>query len=170
MKRLLLTAIVFSFLHVLLTAQTVIGKMVDQNGNGLSGLQLQLYISPKVYTTYSTVDGSFTFVNITDVKTEQLPTGYSVSDNYPNPFNPRTRIGFTLPSRGSVKVNIFNQLGQLVRSEEEKNYSAGSNYIDLELNGLANGFYIALITIDGKYSITRKLMLLYGSLNCRILN
>lgn len=148
----------------LLSSQTVTGKLVDQNGNGLSGLQLKLYISPKTYDATSSNDGSFTFNNITDVKNDdELPTGYSVSNNYPNPFNPKTRIGVTLPNGGNVKVNIYNLLGQRVSDEIERYFSAGTNFIDVELNGLPNGFYLARITLDEKYSVTKKLILLYGS-------
>src|SRR5664280_2275287 len=158
----------FSFLLVLLLpislyAQTVTGKLVDQNGNGLSGVQLQLYSTPKIYTATSSADGSFTFTNVTEVKDQQLPIGYSVSANYPNPFNPRTRIEITLPNNGNVKVELYNQIGQKVRSDIEKYFTAGNNYIDLELKGLSNGFYIARINVDGRYNVIRKLMLLYGS-------
>lgn len=146
-----------------LFSQTITGKLVNQNSTGLSGLILRLYSESKVYKSTSAVDGYFAFNDISSVKPDQLPAGYSVSENYPNPFNPRTRICFTLPSKAIVKVSIFNQLGQLIKEESERNYSAGANYIDVELNGLANGFYIARITIDGKLNITRKLMLLYGS-------
>ena len=148
----------------LLPSQTITGKLVDQNGNGLSGLQLKLYISPKTYDATSGTDGSFTFNNITDVKNDDgLPTGYSVSNNYPNPFNPKTRIGVTLPNGGNVKVNIYNLLGQRVSDEIERYFSAGTNFIDVELNGLPNGFYLARVTLDEKYTVTKKLMLLYGS-------
>src|SRR5664279_2056044 len=150
-------------LPIFLYAQTVTGKLVDQNGNGLSGVQLQLYSTPKNYTATSSADGSFTFTNVTEVKDQQLPTGYSVSANYPNPFNPRTRIEITLPNNGIVKVELYNQIGQKVRADIEKYFTAGNNSIDLELNGLANGFYIARINVDGKYNVVRKLMLMYGS-------
>lgn len=150
-------------LPIFLNAQTVTGKLVDQNGNGLSGCSLQLFITPKIYTATSSSDGSFTFTNITEVKDQQLPTGYSVSANYPNPFNPRTRIEFTLPNNGNVKVELYNQIGQKVRADIERNFAAGNSYIDLELNGLANGFYIAQVTVDGRYKVVRKLMLIYGS-------
>lgn len=157
------TVIIILVFCLNLNAQSITGKLVDQNGNGLSGLQLQLYINPKVYTTTSSSTGSFTFSNITDVKDEQLPTGYSVSDNYPNPFNPKTRIGITLPNSGSVRVDVYNLLGQRVIDDIERYFSAGDSYVDLELNGLPNGFYIAQITLDEKYVVTKKLMLLYGS-------
>lgn len=163
MKNILLSVTIFLFLQCILTAQTITGKLVDQNGNGLSGLQLQLYINSKVYTTISTADGWFSFTNITAIKKEVLPAGYSVSDNYPNPFNPKTRISFTLPNTGSAGVEVFNQLGQLVKTETARLYSAGSHYIDLEMNGLPNGFYIAQIILDNKYKVTKKLILLYGS-------
>jgi hypothetical protein len=164
MKYSLRFSIILIFLFpVFLSAQTVTGKLVDQNGDGLAGVQLQLYSTPNIDTATSSTDGSFAFNNVTEVKDQQLPTGYSVSANYPNPFNPRTRIVITLPNNGNVKVELYNQIGQKVRSDIEKYFTAGNNHIDLELNGLANGFYIARITVDGKYNVVRKLMLLYGS-------
>jgi uncharacterized protein (TIGR02145 family) len=148
---------------IILSAQTVTGKLVDQNGIGLGGVQLQLYRTQNIDTAISSADGSFTFTNVTEVKDQQLPTGYSVSANYPNPFNPRTRLEITLPNNGTVKVELYNQIGQKVRADIEKYFTAGNNSIDLELNGLANGFYIARINVDGKYDVVRKLMLIYGS-------
>src|SRR5664280_354510 len=150
-------------LPIFLYAQTVTGKLVDQNGDGLAGVQLQLYSTPEIYSATSSTDGSFTLTNVTEVKDQQLPTGYSVSANYPNPFNPRTRIEITLTNNVNVKVELYNQIGQKVRADIEKYFTAGNNSIDLELNGLANGFYIARINVDGKYNVVRKLMLMYGS-------
>jgi len=116
-----------------------------------------------VYADTSGSDGTFTFNNITGVEEEQLPPGYSVSDNFPNPFNPRTRIGIKLPTRENVKVEIFNLLGQRVVDAIKQSVDVGTNYIDVELNGLPNGLYISRITIGDKYSVVKKLMLIYGS-------
>lgn len=163
MGRILPVISLFLLLCNILPAQTVTGRVIDQLGNGLAGLQLQLYTPQKVYTSYSASDGAFTFDNVTFVENEILPTGYSVSQNYPNPFNPKTRIVFNFPERSSVKVNIYNSIGQSVKSFEERTYSAGVNNMDIELNGLSNGVYIAQIVINNKYSVNKKLMLLYGS-------
>ena len=159
---------VFSILllqTVWMSAQTITGKLVDQTGNGLSGLHLQLYINPNVYNTNSNADGSFTFTDITSVKgsDEALPIGYAVSNNFPNPFNPTTRIGVTLPQSGNVRIAVYNVLGQKVLEDIERHVNAGSSFIDLELNGLSNGFYIARIALNEKYTVTKKLMLIYGS-------
>jgi hypothetical protein len=158
----------FSFILVLLlpiflSAQTVTGKLVDQNGNGLAGLQLNLYINPNVYDAISNSNGFFTFDNVTEVKGNALPTGYGVSENYPNPFNPRTRLLITLPSNSRVNVKVLNILGQKVVKEIEGYYGAGTSSIDLELNGLPNGIYFARVYLDNKYTVVKKLMLMYGS-------
>jgi uncharacterized protein (TIGR02145 family) len=148
---------------IFLNAQTITGKLVDQNNIGLSGFQLQLYIHPNVFSTTSDASGSFIFNSVTEVKENKLPAGYSVSDNFPNPFNPKTRIFITLPNSGNVKVNIYNILGQKVLADMDRYFNAGTSYIDLELKGLPNGIYIANISIDEKYKVVKKIMLLYGS-------
>ena len=165
MKRLFYALLVMVIiLPSFLISQTITGKLVDANGNGLSGLQLKLYIHDAVYSSTSGSDGSFTFNNVTGVKEEQkLPTGYYVSENFPNPFNPKTRIFITLPQSGNVKVNIYNILGQKVLSDINRYFNAGTSYLDLELKGLKNGVYIANISIDDKYKVVKKIMLLYGS-------
>ena len=142
----------------------ITGKLIDVNGNALSGLQLKLIIEPNhVYNSISASDGSFSFNNVSKVNEEKLPTGYSISENFPNPFNPKTRIFITLPNYGRVKVSIYNVLGQKVLEDINRYFNAGTGYIDLELNGLSNGIYFANISLDDKYTVTKKLMLLYGS-------
>ncbi len=164
MKKLLVLFAIILLQYQLLLPQTVRGRLINLEGDGLAGLQLNLYIFPNVYVTTSATDGTFAFSNITGVGDETiLPSGYDVSNNYPNPFNPKTRINVTLPQNGKVKIDIFDLLGQLVFGGKDNLYNAGNNNIDLELEGLANGVYLARVTIDEKYTVIRKLMLLYGS-------
>jgi uncharacterized protein (TIGR02145 family) len=163
MKTIFTILIVSLFISNEILSQIVTGKLVDENGAGLAEVQLQLYATPNVYNATSSSDGTFSFNIITGVEDNQLPTGYSVSDNFPNPFNPRTRINITLPDRENVKVEVFNLLGQSIGDVIEETFDAGTNYIDIELNGLPNGFYISRINIDDKYTIVKKLMLIYGS-------
>jgi len=163
MKTIFTILIVSLFISNEILSQIVTGKLVDENGTGLAEVQLQLYTPTNVYNATSSSNGTFSFNIITGVEDNQLPTGYLVSDNFPNPFNPKTRIGITLPSRENVKVEVFNLLGQSVADVIEETFDAGTNYIDIELNGLPNGFYISRITIDDKYTVVKKLMLIYGS-------
>jgi uncharacterized protein (TIGR02145 family) len=164
MKTIYTILFVILFISNDILSQVVSGKLVDENSAGLTEVQMQLYTATNIYNTVSSSDGTFSFTIITGIEEDdQLPTGYSVSDNFPNPFNPRTRISITLPARENIKVEVFNLLGQSVADVIEQDYEAGVNYLDIELNGLPNGFYISRITIGDKYTIVKKLMLIYGS-------
>jgi len=163
MKNVVLLLLVIVCFTGEIKSQGVTGKLVDENGAALAEVQLQLYASPNVYNAISGSDGTFSFDIITGLEDNQLPTGYFVSDNFPNPFNPRTRIGITLPNSGNVKVEVFNLLGESVVDVIEQTFDAGTNYIDIELNGLPNGIYVSRITIGDKYAVVKKLMLIYGS-------
>jgi len=162
MEKSLLTSAVIFLLSGKLLSQTVIGKIVDEDNSGLAGVTLNLYINPNVYNTTTLANGSFSFI-ITEVKDEQLPTGYAISNNFPNPFNPKTRIDITLPNSGVVKIEVFNLLGESVTEAIENIMNAGTNFVDIELNGLPNGIYLLRIKIDEKYTVVKKVMLIYGS-------
>ena len=62
-----------------------------------------------------------------------LPKEYSLS-NYPNPFNPSTKIKYTLPKEGIVKITIYNSLGQRV-TELVNEFKQPGTYI-AEFNAL----------------------------------
>ena len=47
--------------------------------------------------------------------------------NFPNPFNPSTRIQFALPGKGHVSLKIYNVAGQLVRTLQDGVMDAGSS-------------------------------------------
>lgn len=150
-------------LSVSIYAQQISGRLIDENGDGLFEVNVKIYLGQNNYESITDIDGNFSFNGITNVEDDILPQGYSVSDNYPNPFNPKTRLNVNLPAEGNVKVIIYNLLGEQVADKIQKQLKAGTNFLDIELNGLSNGIYIARIVIDEKYSVTKKLMLIYGT-------
>lgn len=159
-----LVAILFLLSTNISFPQNIQGRIVNQFGAGVPNAELKLYMHPNEYSTNSNLDGSFTFTGLTSVEDEeQLPKGYGVSNNFPNPFNPETRIMVTLPKTSKVKVDVYNVIGQIVLDKPAEILSAGTNQIDLKLDGLSNGIYLARITIDDKYTVMRKLSLVYGS-------
>ncbi|RKY89829.1 hypothetical protein DRQ15_08705, partial [candidate division KSB1 bacterium] len=54
---------------------------------------------------------------------------FSLSQNYPNPGNPSTTITFTLPQKAHVTLEIYNLLGQRVRTLVEGVKEAGSHSV-----------------------------------------
>ncbi|HUX60026.1 MAG TPA: T9SS type A sorting domain-containing protein [Ignavibacteriaceae bacterium] len=61
--------------------------------------------------------------------TNTIPSKYELNQNYPNPFNPTTNIQYVLPKQGEVSLNIYNILGQMVRSLVNNVQSAGVHLV-----------------------------------------
>jgi FlgD Ig-like domain len=58
-----------------------------------------------------------------------LSTNYELVQNYPNPFNPETIIEYRVPERGKVKLNIYNMIGQKIRTLVEQELPAGNYHV-----------------------------------------
>lgn len=76
---------------------------------------------------------------------EEMVARFSLGDNYPNPFNPRTEFDFTLPVDCRVQIEIYNVAGQLVKAYEG-DYPAGVHTISWDgtnMNGedVGSGIY-----------------------------
>ena len=98
-----------------------------------------------------------------DTGTPAIPTATQLEDAYPNPFNPNTTLRYQLKDAGNVKIDIYNQRGQLVRSFVKSHDAAG--YYNILWDGcdgngraLASGVYLYKMTSD-KYSGVKKLVL-----------
>ncbi len=102
-------------------------------------------------------DGKFLFSSIESVKLEALE--YKLMQNFPNPFNPSTKICFTLPEPCKIKIQIFNILGEVVKTLVDENSEAGYHELDFNANKLSSGIYFYVMNA-GKYSETRKMLLL----------
>lgn len=162
--KLFLVGIVFCVFGLVMTrSQTVTGKILDDIGTPLPNIDLKLYANSTVYNTSTNSSGNFTFNVISDADDENLPEGYFVSNNYPNPFNPLTRLIISSPVRTAIIVEVFNTLGQTVMDNSYRQINEGTNHIDLEFAGLPNGIYFTRIQIDNKYTVTKKMILAYGS-------
>ena len=95
---------------------------------------------------------------------ESRPTTFSVSRNYPNPFNPVTNFKVTLPEASHVKIEIFNILGQKVKTLVDKDMRAGIFIVDWDGKDdrgleVSSGVYFYRI-IAGDFSDIKKMVLL----------
>jgi len=83
---------------------------------------------------------------------------------YPNPFNPSTTIKFNLPEAADIKLEIYNQKGQLVTSLAQGKADSGLSSIiwngtDSDNRKVASGLYYSKLSYNGK-SIMKKMVLL----------
>jgi hypothetical protein len=110
-------------------------------------------VQPEVnyfYKLYS-VDFSGTvhvYESIASASANILPKEFALAQNYPNPFNPTTKISFDVAKESSISLEIYNMLGQKIRSLiDNQRYQPGvySEVIwdakDDQGNSVANGIY-----------------------------
>ena len=90
---------------------------------------------------------------------QNIPTKFSLSQNFPNPFNPKTVIRYSLSSNSEVALKVYDILGREISTLVNENKQAG-NYIT-EWNGeqFPSGIYFYKLQA-GNFSETRKFVLL----------
>jgi hypothetical protein len=99
----------------------------------------------------------YTGVNDTKVVT---PGKFSLSEAYPNPFNPSTTVKFNIAKAGNVSLKIFNVMGQLVKTVLENSYRNPGEYsLNVNMNSLSSGIYFYTLTQD-KQQLTKKMVLM----------
>ena len=90
---------------------------------------------------------------------EELPESFSVSENYPNPFNPSTTFHYSLPQTVNVDVAVFDMLGKRVQTITQGQQSAGTYTVRFDASSLASGMYFYQVRA-GEFIQTRKMLLL----------
>ena len=87
-----------------------------------------------------------------------VPQEYSLSQNYPNPFNPSTRITYQIPETGHVTLNVYDIRGTLVATLVDEVQAANRYNIEFDGRQLSTGIYIYTMTVDNKYTDTKKML------------
>ena len=94
-----------------------------------------------------------------DLSINELPNTYSLLPAYPNPFNPVTNIGYTIPRDSFVKILVYDISGRIVSELVNKQQSPGEYFIDWDASQFASGMYLVQMSLPG-YNKTQKLLLL----------
>ncbi len=102
-------------------------------------------------------NGSFTYSPVVNVDFSSV--SYKLSQNYPNPFNPTTSISYSIPEKSFVKLEIFNTLGQKVKTLVNGEKESGNYSINFSAGNIPSGMYLYKLS-TGKFSETKKMLLL----------
>jgi hypothetical protein len=87
------------------------------------------------------------------------PQTYSLEQNFPNPFNPSTKIRFSIPEQGLVTLKVFNLLGEEVATLINTEMTTGTYEADFRGTEISSGIYFYTLTADNFIS-TKKMILL----------
>lgn len=105
-------------------------------------------------TRYTYIVQTSSVINITG----DVPKEFKLSGNYPNPFNPSTKIKFELAKSEFVTMNIYDITGKLIRQAVNENLRAGTYEYQFNAEGLSSGIYFCQINA-GTFRAQSKMLL-----------
>jgi len=83
-----------------------------------------------------------------------------LSSNYPNPFNPTTRIDFSVPTSGATQLAVFDLLGREVATLFRGPVQPGQHYqVTFDGTGLPSGLYLYRLQFGNQQKTGTMLML-----------
>lgn len=87
-----------------------------------------------------------------------LPKQIALQQNFPNPFNPTTKIFYSLAQSSLVKLEVFDVTGKMVKKLVAEIQQKGEHFITFESDGFSSGIYFYRLEA-GNFVQTRKMVL-----------
>jgi photosystem II stability/assembly factor-like uncharacterized protein len=106
-------------------------------------------------SSWSTIFNFTVSATGTNTVSSELPKEYMLYNNYPNPFNPTTKIKFDIPKNGLTKIAIYDVLGREVKTLVNENLTAGTYEIQWNATSYASGIYFYKMISNGYTSIKK---------------
>ena len=107
------------------------------------------------FDDFRVVDYKATASSITPISSV-IPKSYSLEQNFPNPFNPETKIKFDLPKNSFVTLKVYDLLGREVASLVSEQLGAGS--YEIPFSGVSSGVYFYKLEA-GNFTDVKKMLM-----------
>jgi PKD repeat protein len=99
-----------------------------------------------------------TTIGITPIS-EIIPQHFNLFDNYPNPFNPVTKITFDVPKSQLVRIRVYDIQGREVAVLVNEKVAAGRYKVDFDGTGFASGVYVYTLEGEGYFMAKRMVLI-----------
>ncbi len=106
------------------------------------------------------IKGIYSYILTGIEQFEDEVSTYSLSNNYPNPFNPSTKIKYSIPQSSNVTIKVFDILGNEIETLVNEEKPVGSYEITWYAANLPSGVYFYTINA-GSFIETKKMILLH---------
>lgn len=97
-------------------------------------------------------------VSVQNISNE-IPSHFKLHQNFPNPFNPETRITFEIKNRDNVNLSVYDIRGKKVSELVDKQLTPGFYQFEFNGSNLSSGIYYYRISL-GRFSETKKMVLI----------
>lgn len=103
-------------------------------------------------------DGSYDFSNEINIDVNSVEV-FKLDQNFPNPFNPSTKISWQSPISSHQTLKIYDVLGNEIATLVDEFRNAGSHEIDFDATALSGGVYFYQLR-SGEFVQTNKMILI----------
>jgi parallel beta-helix repeat protein len=103
--------------------------------------------------------GAYEYNTVTSVEEFSLPDDFILNQNFPNPFNPSTKISWQSPVSSHQSLKIYDVLGNEVATLVNEYKNAGTYEVEFNATGLTSGVYIYQIIVGNNLQ-SRKMVVL----------
>jgi len=137
-------------------------SFTTNNDSGYTGVEVQVNNAIFWYENGDTIlVDPFQYDWITGVEpvSELTPNGFVLEQNYPNPFNPNTKIRYKISELSSVKLTVYNLLGEKVIDLVNSEQGEGSYEVEFNASKLPSGIYFYRLQADSFIETKRMLLL-----------
>lgn len=129
----------------------VIAQLIARGNNHLNSVTRLKEYTDSIKYIYGTI-------NINNY-TENIPDGFKLYQNFPNPFNPVTKIKFDVPRNEHVSLTVYNSLGQQVAVLVNQTLQPGSYEYTFNAGGLSSGVYFYSLS-SVTFNETKRMLIL----------
>lgn len=98
-------------------------------------------------------------MDVKDNSNLPLPNEYALNQNFPNPFNPETKISYSIPTAGFATLKVYDLLGKEIATIVSGEQMPGNYSVSFDASNLPSGVYVYQLLAEG-VKISRKMSLL----------
>ena len=141
------------------------GDSLGSRNDGLTNLNIHTLTIDNNNYVYAGTDNGVWQRSLSDItsaeeeQTNELPSVFLLSQNFPNPFNPSTKIKYSVPQSSQVQIKVFDVLGNEIARLMDEEKSVGTYELTWNAENLPSGVYFYQLRA-GDFIQTKKMILL----------
>lgn len=139
------------------TQSVIVAQIIARGSSNLNSITKLRELSGYIREVYN---NNFQGILGVENYSVEIPDQYNLSQNFPNPFNPVTKINYELRVANFVSIIVYDILGKKVGSFVNQNLNARSYELEFDGSNFASGIYFYSLYINGNPVDTKRMMLL----------